>query len=674
LAMSCTAADEIVIHADKPGVAVSPTLYGAFFEDINRAGDGGLYAEMIQNRSFEDYPGLPLGWTLLRWGKGTATMALDTSHPLNANNPTSLRVDVTSADKDNPAGVFNRGWKGIIAPDKQPDTSPEWLAKYDAAQTGTTDGMVIHVDQTYDMSLYARAEHLTGTVTVALTTEQGQALVSGTIGEIDKDWSRFTLKLTPGAFAETAMAAGGNPLNNCRLLITADQPGTLWLDMVSLLPAEQNEYEKIPSEYERTAVANHWRPDLFQMMEDMKPGLLRFPGGSFSEAHLLKDAWRWKTTIGPIEERAGHWDIWGYRSNDGLGFYEYLKLAEALHADPLYVAHVGMAEIGFVPMDELGPWIQDTLDAIEYANGPVTSKWGALRAKAGHPAPFNLKYVEIGNENGEGFSWGGGTRSDYLPRYKAFYEAIKKAHPEITTLANIDTGPDAPAEMIDEHHYESADWFFKAATLYDHYDRSKPKLYVGEYADTKDSGLGNMRAALAEAAFMTGMERNSDVVRMSSYAPLFSNRQWQRWKPDAIVFNSTQVYGTPSYYVQKMFGQNRPDVVLPVTLPKESGTDGPMLFATAGKLKHSFGEVILKVVNRGSESAKLDVRIEGGQELMFLHCTELSAKALTDENTFGNMTEVMPSTSGSTVQEGKITHVFPPYSVTVLRFTQVIVD
>jgi hypothetical protein len=235
-----------------------------------------------------------------------------------------------------------------------------------------------------------------------------------------------------------------------------------------------------------------------------------------------------------------------------------------------------MAEKDFVPMNELEPWIQDVLDAIEYANGPVTSKWGALRAQRGHPASFNLKYVEVGNENGMGYPWGGGTRADYLPRYKAFYDRIKAKYPQIVIVANIHTEPDVPADIVDEHYYETSDWFFQAATLYDSYDRARPKVYVGEYAVKQDAGNGNLRAALAEAAFLTGLERNADVVQMSSYAPLFANPHWQKWQPVAILFDNQRLYATPGYYVQVMFATNRPDVVLPVS----QGT--PMLFAAAG--------------------------------------------------------------------------------------------
>jgi alpha-L-arabinofuranosidase len=378
---------------------------------------------------------------------------------------------------------------------------------------------------------------------------------------------------------------------------------------------------------------------------------------------VLAHSWRWKEHIGDVAARPGTWNIWGYRSTGALGFHEYLQLAEDLGAEPLYVAHVGMAEKDFVPMNELEPWIQDVLDAIEYANGPVTSKWGALRAKHGHPAPFNLKYVEVGNENGMGYPWGGGTRADYLPRYKAFYERIRAAYPNIVIIANIHTEPDVPADIVDEHYYEPSDWFFDAATMYDAYDRTKPKVYVGEYAVKQDAGNGNMRAALGEAAFLTGLERNADVVVMSSYAPLFANPHWQKWQPVAVLFDNIRAYATPSYHVQVMFATNRPDVVLPVRAD-------PTLFAAAG-LKRDSGDVILKVVNRGAEPASTRIELAGRTaDYSRVTSAAMSADALSDENTFDQPRKIAPRISSVSGLNKGGNHVFQPYSVTVLRWSK----
>jgi alpha-L-arabinofuranosidase len=642
-AVATALAGEIIIHADKPGAQVSPTLYGAFFEDINRAGDGGLYAEMMQNRSFEDSTNL-LAWTPLENSNAVAMFALDKSSPLNTNNPTSLKVHIEKTGGGR-VGVFNQGFKGVPN-EKIRDESGKFLQRFASAQNSPANGLAVQAGKEYQFSIYGRAQDFSGRLTVSLETQAGEVLAKQALERFGAGWERFEASLAPNKSDF-----------NARLVLSADQPGTFWLDMVSLFPKD-------------TWKNRGLRSDLAQMMADIHPGLLRFPGGSYSEGHRLVDAWRWKETVGDTAARPGMWNIWGYRSTGGLGFHEYLQLAEDLGAEPLFVAHVGMAEKDFVPIDQLAPWIQDVLDAIEYANGPVTSRWGALRAKRGHPTPFHLKYVEIGNENGMGYWWGGGTRSDYLPRYQAFYAAIKASYPDIVAVANIHTEPDAPADLVDEHYYENADWFFNAATKYDSYDRSKPKIYVGEYAVKNDGGSGNMRAALGEAAFLTGLERNADVVRMSSYAPLFTNPYWEKWKPDAIVFDNTHCYGTPSYHVQRMFASNRPDVVLPVELPPSTNAV-PTLYVVAG-LKKDSGDVILKVVNRAATAEALGIKLAGVDgEFSGGTCTELSAAALTDENSFTKPANIFPETYMLTGCGSEMQHTFPPYSVTVLRWAKI---
>ena len=318
------------------------------------------------------------------------------------------------------------------------------------------------------------------------------------------------------------------------------------------------------------------RLDLASMVEQLQPAFVRFPGGCFVEGLTLTDAYQWKTTIGDIASRPGHPGMWQYRSTDGLGFHEFLQWSEDLGAEPLYVVNVGISHaFGNVrdyeasPLDELQLWIQDALDAIEYANGPVTSKWGKKRAENGHPEPFNLKYIEIGNENNF-------QMSEYLKRYPLFYETIKAKYPNIQLIANA---PMDKADIVDEHYYDTPEWFMNNADRYDRYDRSGPRIYVGEYAATKNIGTGNLKGALGEAAFMTGLERNSDIVTMASYAPLFVNDRDRLWNPDAIVFNQTTAYGTPSYYVQQLFASNKPDKLLPLTIwgmpaPEENRISG----------------------------------------------------------------------------------------------------
>ncbi|MDP2886342.1 MAG: alpha-L-arabinofuranosidase C-terminal domain-containing protein, partial [Ignavibacteria bacterium] len=291
------------------------------------------------------------------------------------------------------------------------------------------------------------------------------------------------------------------------------------------------------------------------MLSGMQPSFVRFPGGCWVEGDNLRLSYRWKQTIGDIAERRYQENIWQYFSTNGLGFHEYLQMCEDLDAEPLFVINCGMSHRETVPLYEMKPWVQDALDALEYANGSVDTRWGSLRAKNGHPAPFRMKYMEIGNENGG---------EAYAERYALFHDAIKARYPNVHLIANVWGGypKNRPVELIDEHYYSSPKFFIDNANRYDSYDRKGPKVYVGEYAVTEGCGNGNLRAALAEAAFMTGMERNSDVVTMASYAPLFANVNYKKWNPDLINFNGSLAYGTPSYYVQQLFSRTRGDVVL----------------------------------------------------------------------------------------------------------------
>lgn len=560
----------LTVDVDKPGVKVSPMLYGIFFEEINRAGDGGLYAELIRNRSLEDAD-KPEGWT-----SGT----LDRSAPLNGNNPTSLRIDGRTA---------NEGFKGI------------------AVEKG----------KDYRLTLYARGE---GGLAVELAGAQK------TIVGLGKEWKKFEATLTPTRTDTHAQ------------LVIA---GRAWLDMVSLVPAD--------------AVRGMFRRDLFEMLKAMHPAFVRFPGGCFVEGDRLENAVRWKKTVGDIAERPGHWNLWGYRSTDGFGFYEYLVLCEELGPEPLFVVNVGMSHVeqgkqNGPPAEE---FVQDALDAIEYANGPVESKWGALRAKAGHPAPFHLKFMEIGNENGGKL---------YHERYAAFYDAIKAKYPEMTLIANDCGGvpTNRPVEVVDSHAYTSADDMRKMAARYDNADRKGAKVYFGEYAVTLPAGRGNLAVAVAEAAFMTGLERNSDLVRLASYAPLFEHVGYAKWHPNAIVFDGARCYGIPSYYVQALFAANRADVIVPVDL-----TEAKSLYAVAGKRGAT---IILKVVNAGSTAQTMQINLRGAgtiaPEAREIVLTSANAG---DENAFETPTRVSPREQKIKGVSASFQHEFPAHSVTILQ-------
>jgi alpha-L-arabinofuranosidase len=489
----------IDIDAAAQGTPVSPVLYGIFFEEINHAGDGGLYAELVRNRSFEDAD-TPDAWTLL--GDG-ARIAIDTAHPLHPRNPRSLRWEIAGR-----ASLVNEGYWGI------------------AVQRG----------KRYRFTMYARCDgQFRGALTVSLQSADGQVYAQRTLRGFGKDWKPFSATLT---------ANGTDP--KARLVLTANGDGALWLDMVSLMPVDT--FKRRP---------NGLRADLAQMLVALKPSFVRFPGGCFVEGDRMQNALRWRDTLGDVAERPARWCVWNYTSTQGLGLHEYLLMCEDLGAEPMLVVNCGMAcqyrNGDHIPLDELDEWIEDALAAIEYAIGPPTSKWGALRAKNGHPEPFPLRFVSIGNEN-----WG----PIYEERYARFYDAIKARYPQIQLIA---TAPvkSRPIDILDEHYYSTPEWFILNANLYDRYDRTGPKILVGEYAVTAKCGTGNLRAAIAEAAFMTGIERNADIVVMAAYAPLFVNVNDRTWNPDLIGFDSARCYGTPSYYVQQLFSVYRGTHTLP---------------------------------------------------------------------------------------------------------------
>ncbi|HEY1663012.1 MAG TPA: alpha-L-arabinofuranosidase C-terminal domain-containing protein [Verrucomicrobiae bacterium] len=506
----------VSIQADQPGPVVSSNLFGIFFEEINFAGEGGIYAEMVRNRAFYSATNAYY-WTLITHGTAVGTMSVDATQPLNTNIVNSLKLTKTSGTGS--VGAGNAGF---------------W-------------GMNLQAGATYNLNFYAKsASGFAGPIVAQLenaagTTVYAQASFNGLIG----NWQKFSASLIPNT-TDT----------NAQLVLSISQAATVWVDVVSLFPA---------ATYNNRT--NGLRADLVNMLSALHPSFLRYPGGNFIEGQNLTNAVRWKKTIGDISQRPGHLnDAWGYWSTDGFGYEEFLQFCEDMNMQPLYGINCGLA-LGFngdtnntVPASQLGPWVQDALDAIQYANGDTNTTWGAVRAANGHPAPFNLQYIEIGNENGGPY---------YNTDYGMFYNAIKSNYPSIHIIAPDWGGipSSAPVEIEDQHYYASADTFDSFATMYDNYDRNGPKVFIGEYAVTAGYGAdGNLSSALGEAAFMTGMERNSDVVQMASYAPLFANLNGTQWLPDMIYYDSARgLFGTPSYYVQELFGQNRGDVVLPGT-------------------------------------------------------------------------------------------------------------
>ncbi len=507
LVFSCSlfAQPKLTIDVSKPGAKISPTHYGIFFEDINHAADGGLYAELIRNRSFED-ASTPEYWALTTLTGTTATATLETTNLLNAAQTKALKLNVSSITATSKVRLVNSGYWGI----------------------NVVNG------QKYTLSFFAKRDAVfNGTITASLESTAGIQYAEAVVSEVGTDWQKYTCTLT---------ATGNDP--NARFALTVKSAGIVWFDVVSLFPPTFNNRE------------NGLRPELAQLLVDMKPKFMRFPGGCFVEGDYLSNRFQWKNTIGKIEERPGHYNLWGYRTSDGMGYHEFLQLSEDLGAEPLYVVNVGLAHNDNQTYTSNDAYVQDALDALEYANGPVTSTYGAMRAANGHPEPFNIRYIEIGNENYFGNNYGN--------RYLQFYNAIKAKYPTIQCIGNVAAwGTDNPTwtfshpvDLVDEHYYRNPQWFINQYNKYDTYSRSGAKIYVGEYAVTSDCGLGNLSAAIGEAVYMAGMEKNSDVVPLNSYAPIFVNVNDRKWSPDMIDYNASNVYCTPSYYVQKLFANN----------------------------------------------------------------------------------------------------------------------
>lgn len=512
-AVTVNAQHTITIDATQAGRPISQMLYGIFYEDINHAADGGIYAELVRNRSFEENPGEPVYWSTYSPNGGEVAINLVNKGLLNNAQSQALHIVSKSADGVY-AGVCNSGYWGIDAVKGREYKYSLWIKN--------KKNLNLKVQLVGKNGVYGEAD-----CSVAAKKNAWQK-VSGTIVSQYNDKE-----------AKLVVATSGNT--------------EYMLDMVSLFPPTFNNRE------------NGLRPDLVEMLQNLHPRFLRFPGGCFVEGKESPDyAFRWERTIGHVEERPGHLNRqWGYHSTDGLGFHEYLLLCEDLNTEPLYVVNIGIWHGSQTPVDSLDGWIQECLDAIEYANGPVTSKYGALRAANGHPEPFNIRYLEIGNENN---NIDNSQSSDhYYDRYHLFMKAVKEKYPEMILIGNVDVGNTDeprwlsadPVDIVDEHYYKSPRWFISKFHKYDSYDRNLPKVYCGEYAVTQGWGsTGNLNAALGEAVFMMGMENNADHVIMSSYAPIFGNERDMQWAPDMVRFDTHDSYGTPSYYVQRLMAEN----------------------------------------------------------------------------------------------------------------------
>lgn len=638
-------AKNIVIKTDQSIAKVEPNMWGVFFEDINFGADGGIYAELIKNRSFEFAKPL-MGWTIKNGKpKEGEVLVVNRTTPnsklqeASDNNPRYLQVNGKTEDFE----LINEGFKGI----------------------GIKKGL------RYDFSMLYRLPTPGIKITLLL-----KAADNSVIGQTDLDPLQTT---GTGWQKQTASIMATETDATAKFSILFKGKGNIDLDMISLFPSDT--WKNRPAGL---------RADMVQMLAEMKPGFIRFPGGCIVEGMDLANRYQWKNTIGPIENRKMIMNRWNvefahrpapdYYQTFGLGFLEYFQLAEDLGSEALPILNCGMAcqynsgEVAAI--DELGPYVQDALDLIEFANGDINTTWGKKRAELGHPKPFNLKMLGIGNEN-----WG----PQYLERLAIFTKAIKEKYPEIKLINSSGTGPDGDrfdllntslrknkADLIDEHYYKPADWFLKNAGRYDTYPRNESKVFVGEYAVHADSKIvgakrNNWESALAAAALMTGLERNADVVQMASYAPLFAHVDAWQWAPDMIWVDNLNVFGTPDYYVQKLFSTNKGTDVVSITADEKNLTGQDGIYASAVIDKNT-NELIIKIVNTANASQTVNLNLDGRKKLNTKGTVDvLENSNLLETNSLEKPKAIAPITTPLTIKGKKINTVLKPYSFNVIK-------
>ena len=620
MALNAQNAHQMVVQTNKIGAEIQPTMYGLFFEDINYGADGGLYAEMIKNRSFE-FPQSFMGWTTF----GNVKLMHD--GPFE-RNPHYVRLgDPGHAHKR--TGIENEGFFGVS----------------------------VKKDADYRFSVWARGENQKIKIEIIDNSSMGetQVLVAKNLEINSKDWKQYEVILKAPVTEAKA-----------HLRIFLASPGTVDLEHVSLFPVDTWKGRK-----------NGLRKDLVEALRDIKPGVFRFPGGCIVEGTDLETRYNWKNTVGPVENRPLNENRWHYTfphrffpdyfQTYGLGFYEFFLLSEELGAEPLPVLSCGLAcqfqnesEEAHVKVCDLGSYIQDALDLIEFANGDVNTKWGKLRAEMGHPEPFNLKFIGIGNEQ-----WG----PEYPEHLKPFVEAIRKAYPDMNIIGS--SGPNSEGEqfdylwpemaklkvdLVDEHFYRPEKWFLAEGMRYDKYDRKGPKVFAGEYAcHGKGKKWNHFNAALLEAAFMTNIERNADIVHMATYAPLFAHVEGWQWRPDMIWFDNLKSVRTCSYYVQQLYSHNKGTNVVPLTMDKkpvggQEGQDG--LFASA-VWDNDTKEYIVKVINTSDKAQPVTLDFKGLKKKNKLtngKCITFHSDNLDADNTVDNPNVVLPKESKVSIE------------------------
>ena len=604
------------IDATHPGPQVNPMFYGLMIEEINHSLDGGLYGELIQNRVFKDDPTTPLHWSLVQNNGGIGSIALDTTQPVSGTALTaSLKVSVSQGQR---VGAANDGYWGIPV---KPFT-------------------------TYSASFWAKADGLgfTGPLTLDIESSDGtQVYAQAQVPQIATNWAKYTVLLTTSSVT---------PIESTRFVVSTGNPGTFWLTQVSLFP---------PTYRDRP---NGNRIDLMRKMAGLKPSFLRMPGGNYLEGITIPDRFQWKQTLGPIEQRPGHLGTWGYRSDDGLGLLEFLEWCEDLHMQPLLAVWAGYALNGthVNPGPDLAPYVQDALDEIQYVTGGTNTTWGAKRAADGHPAPFPLQYVEIGNE--DFFDRSG----SYDGRLTQFYDAIKAAYPNLKLIATARiNNPTRTPDLIDDHFYDTPRAMARNSNHYDTYSRTAPKIFVGEWASQEGRPTPDLNAALGDAAWLMGLERNSDVVILEAYAPMLANVNPGafQWPTNLIGYDALHSYGSPSYYMQEMFSRNHGDVVLPTTLTTTG--NGSQVYASVTRDSRT-GTIYLKVVNAADEVQPVSVTLKGvGGVEATGEAVVLTSNSPQDTNTLSDPRKIVPVTTTARDLSQSFEYRFKPYSVTVLQ-------
>jgi alpha-N-arabinofuranosidase len=604
----------LAIQVDHPTASVSPKLYGLMTEEINFSYDGGLYGELVRDRVVGHGWGALTHWTMAARGNSAAVISVDEHSGPSTALYHSIKVTVSAATDSAPAGVQNDGF---------------W-------------GMAVRPRTTYTGSFYAKTDSAGVPVTVSLVNDKtGLTAASATVTGLTGEWKQYTFTLKTEDVPVTA---------NNHLILTIPHPATVWFDLVSLFP---------PTYHDRL---NGNRIDLMEKMAAMHPAFLRLPGGNYLEGDHIADRFRWKTTIGPLVDRPTHPSPWRYRSSDGMGLLEFLEWCEDLKIEPVLAVYAGysMAQEHIEPGPALEPYIQDALDEIEYVTGGPETKWGAERIKNGHAAPFPLHYVEIGNED-----WFDRSGS-YDGRYTQYYKAIKQRYPELQLIATAPIKGMKP-DVLDEHYYMSAVESFSDANHYDKTDRNGPKIFVGEWATREGEPTPNLQAALGDAAWMTGMERNSDVIIMASYAPLFVNVNpgGMQWETDLIGYDALNSYGSPSYWAQVLFASHLGTEVVPATL----SNTGQRVYASVTR-NEKLHKLFVKIVNGNSDAPSLAIALNGtpiaAQQVKLI---SLSGKSPNDTNSITNPDAIVPVERAIQIPGPKFDLTLVPYSINVFELS-----